>query len=123
MRMFRLQRLIQMGAAAAIAVAVGAGSLRAATGEPFVFEAGELDHFTVDVSEFSPQPGVGVREADAPITRHIPPQPADAADPALNLVPLPAPLAPAMVGISVVALRWALRRRRTSAARVFRRSR
>lgn len=121
--MFRRRRAIQIGAAAVIALALGAGSLRAAEDHPIAINADELADFTIDDADLFPRPGSEDQFDVGPVARMIPPEPAETADPVLNLVPLPAPVVPAILGISFVAVRLALRGRKNAAAGVFRRRR
>jgi hypothetical protein len=123
MRTIRHRRTFHAAGSAIIVLAVVVCMTRAAAAESLTFDADELDSFTVDTTELFPRPSDEDVSEPVPVTRLVPAAPADTADPALNLVPLPAPLAPALIGVSVVALRFAFRRRKVSAARVFRRPR
>jgi hypothetical protein len=124
MRKFPRRRAIEIGTVAIIALALGATSLRAAPAEaPAAFDVEAFADFSVEDADVFPRAVVEKQTDDAPLTPLVPPEPARAADPAINLVPLPAPLMPAIIGVTFLAARFAMRRRRNSAAGVFRRRR
>ena len=94
-----------------------------AASEPLPIDADEWADFSVMDPLLFPDTTTTTAPADEPVSPVIPFAPAAEADPAVNLIPLPTPVIPAVLGLSAVALRFALRGRRSSAAGVFRRSR
>ena len=93
-----------------------------AASEPLPIDADEWADFSVMDPQLFPDTTTSA-SADEPVSRVIPFAPAAEADPAVNLIPLPTPVIPAVLGLSALALRFVLRGRRSATAGVFRRSR
>jgi hypothetical protein len=114
-----IQHVLQAGAAIAVAMVFGLGSVRASTAPALVFDPDELAAFNIDEADLFPRQTIAEPQQDADTGRLLSPQPADMADVETNLVPLPAPLVPAAVGVFVVTARFVMRRRSATAG-VFR---
>jgi len=127
-------RVVHFAAAVLIVTALGAGFARGGNEAqplvisdetPVVFDGDDWTSFSVDETELFARADEAPSRGDdnSAAADVVPSRPAVVADQAINLIPLPAPVVPALLGVAAVALRFAIRGRNRSAAGVFRRSR